>query len=53
LYAAESEHPVKPFVNAGYPDGEAGRKSIIPHPTVNMQGIETVLQVGFKKSHYS
>ena len=51
LHAAESEHPIKSFVSVGYPDGETGRKSVIPQPTVNMQGIETVLQVGLEKSH--
>ena len=53
LHTAESEHPVKPLVSVGYPDGEAGGESVIPHPAVDMQGIETVLQVSFKKFHNS
>jgi hypothetical protein len=51
LRAAESAHLVNSLVSVGYSDGEAGRKSVVPQPAVNMQGVEAVLQICLEKSH--
>jgi hypothetical protein len=51
LRVAESAHPINSLVSVGYSDGEAGRKSVVPQPTVDMQGVEAVLQICLENSH--
>lgn len=49
--SAQAAYPVKTFVSVGKADGRLGGKPIVAQPAVNVQGVQTVLQVRLEQAH--